>query len=118
MSHLAFASEGWECERPLKISGAIRNNLEALALIRPSDGFPSPSQVPPQWNPEAPVPPVAGASLIGKAAEDLEQCQVDANSVTESHYPAEFSRFVVSCDPRLRSKRMLVDRRVGVITHI
>jgi len=71
MSHLAFASEGWECERPLKISGAIRNNLEALALIRPSDGFPSPSQVPPQWNPEAPVPPVAGASLIGKAAEDF-----------------------------------------------
>jgi hypothetical protein len=50
---------------PLKIPGAIRNNLEALALIQPSDGFPSPSQVspPPNGTRSPGVPPVAGASL-------------------------------------------------------
>jgi len=118
MSHLAFASEGWECERPLKISGAIRNNLEALALIRPSDGFPSPSQVPPNGTLKPRCPPSPGLLLLVKLPRILEQCQVDANSETESHYPAEFSRFVVSCDPRLRSKRVLADRRMGVITDI
>jgi len=86
--------------------------------MQPSGGFPSPSQVPPQWNPKPRCPPSPGLLLLVKLPRILEQCQVDANNETESHYPAEFSRFVVSCDPRLRSKRVLADRRMGVITDI
>ena len=73
-------------------------------------GFPPHHRFPPNGTLKPRCPPVAGASLIGKAAEDVEQCQVDANSVTESHYPAEFSCFVVSCDPRSRSKSKFVNR--------
>ena len=52
--------------------------------------------------PEAPVcPPVAGASLMSRALG--------------LDYPAEFSRLVVSSLPRLRPKRILADRGVGVI---
>src|SRR5262249_30192114 len=68
------------------------------------DGFPSPSQLPPQRNPKLRCPPVIGASLTGLSFWDL-------------NYPAEFSRLVVSSRPCLRSKRILADRRVGVVAY-
>jgi hypothetical protein len=49
--------------RPLKIP-AIRNNLEALALIQPGDGFPSPSQVPPNGTRSPGLPPSPGLLLL------------------------------------------------------
>ena len=35
-----------------------------------------------------------------------------------SHDPAELSRFVISCDPCSCSKRVLADRRVGVVAYV
>jgi hypothetical protein len=38
-------------------------------------GFPSPSQVPPKWNPKPRcAPPVAGASLMGATSNRCKQC--------------------------------------------
>jgi hypothetical protein len=57
--------------------------------------------------------------MVAKATAHPEPSGFSAGGpVQASHYPAKFSRFVVSCGPRSRSKRPFTDWRVVVVTNI
>ena len=78
---------------PLKTQELFETAYRALALKGPSDRFPSPSQVPPNGTlkPRCP-PPSPGLLLLVKLPRTLEQCQVDANSVTASLLEKQITR--------------------------
>jgi hypothetical protein len=101
----AYSAEGKAKPEVVNIMAALKESMQAKGRAKVRDGM---------------------RKRMGKAVEEEEARQRTSRPdlaragrhIEESQYPAEFSRFVVSCRPRSRSKSKFVDRRIGVITHI